>query len=46
MGEDHAAAEAEFVRKDGISVAYSAIYDLAGGKITALRLYFTGPVQP
>ena len=46
MGEEHAAAEAEFVRKDGIVVPYSVIYDLADGKITALRLYFTGPVQP
>jgi hypothetical protein len=46
MGERHAAAEAEFVRKDGISVPYSVIYDLAAKKITALRLYFTGPVQP
>jgi hypothetical protein len=45
MGEDHAVAEAEFIRKDGISVPYSVIYDLAVGKITALRLYFTGPVQ-
>jgi hypothetical protein len=45
-GEEHAAAEAEFVRKDGIAVPYSVIYDVAAGKITALRLYFTGPVQP
>ena len=46
MGESHAAAEAEFVRKDGISVPYSVIYDVAASKITALRLYFTGPIQP
>jgi len=46
MGETHAVAEAELVRKDGISVPYSVIYDVAAGKITALRLYFTGPVQP
>jgi hypothetical protein len=46
MGETHAVAEAEFVRKDGITVPYSVIYDVAEGKITALRLYFTGPVQP
>ena len=45
MGDEHAAAEAEFVRKDGISVPYSVIYDVAGGKITALRLYFTGSVE-
>ena len=46
MGETHAVAEAEFVPKDGISVPYSVIYDVAASKITALRLYFTGPVQP
>ena len=46
MGETHAVAEAEFVRTDGILVPYSVIYDLAAGKITALRVYFTGPVQP
>jgi hypothetical protein len=46
MGETHAVAEAEFVRNDGISVPYSVIYDVAAGKITALRLYFTGPAQP
>jgi hypothetical protein len=44
-GEGHAAAEAEFIRKDGGSIPYAVIYDLAGGKITALRLYFTAPVQ-
>jgi hypothetical protein len=46
MGETHAVAEAELVRKDGISVPYSVIYDVAASKITALRLYFTGPAQP
>jgi hypothetical protein len=46
MGEKHAVAEAELVRKDGITVPYSVIYDVAAGKIAALRLYFTGPVQP
>jgi ketosteroid isomerase-like protein len=44
-GEGHAATEAEFIRKDGRSVPYAVIYDFAAGKITALRLYFTGPVQ-
>jgi hypothetical protein len=44
-GEGHAAAEADFIRKDGNHVPYSVIYDLANGKITALRLYFTGPIQ-
>ena len=46
MGETHAVAEAELVRKDGVSVPYSVIYDVAASKITALRLYFTGPAQP
>jgi hypothetical protein len=27
-------------------VPYSVIYDVAASKITALRLYFTGPAQP
>lgn len=43
--EGHATAEADFIRKDGGVVPYSVIYDLADGKITALRLYFTGPIQ-
>jgi hypothetical protein len=46
MGETHAVAEAELVRKDGVSVPYSVIYDVAASKITALRLYFTFPAQP
>ena len=44
-GEGHAAVEADFIRKDGHRVPYAVIYDLAYGKLTALRLYFTGPVQ-
>ena len=44
-GRDAQVVEAELVRKDRIFVPYS-IYDVAAGKITALRLYFTGPVQP
>jgi hypothetical protein len=44
-GEGRAAAEADFIRKDGHHVPYSVIYDLADGEITALRLYFTGPIQ-
>jgi hypothetical protein len=43
--ERHAAGEFEFVRKDGVVVPYSVIYDVADGQITALRLFFTGPVQ-
>jgi hypothetical protein len=44
-GEVHAAGEFDFVRKDGVVVPYTVIYDLTDGKITALRLYFTGPIQ-
>ena len=32
MGETHAVAEAELVLKDGISVPYSVIYDVAASK--------------
>lgn len=46
VGEENAALEADFIRKDGVAIPYSVIYELAGDKITALRLYFTGPVQP
>ncbi len=42
--EGHAAFEGDFVRNDGTAVPYSVIYDLADGRITALRLYFTGPL--
>lgn len=45
LTETHAVAEADFVRRDGKVVPYSVIYDLADARITALRLYFTGPVQ-
>jgi hypothetical protein len=38
LGETHAVAEAELVRKDGISVPYSVIYDVAAGKITSAAL--------
>jgi hypothetical protein len=38
------ALEFRFVRNDGVGVPYSVIYDVADGKITALRLFFTGPI--
>jgi hypothetical protein len=44
-GEGHAVIEADFIRKDGHHVPYSVIYDLSDDKITALRLYFTGPIR-
>jgi hypothetical protein len=44
-GEAHAVLEADFVRQDNVSVPYSAIYEIEDGLITALRLYFSGPVQ-
>jgi hypothetical protein len=43
--ERHAAGEFDFVRTDGVAVPYAVTYDIEGGKITALRLFFTGPVQ-
>lgn len=42
-GAGHAVAEADFIRTDGSVVPFAVVYDLADGKITALRLYFTGP---
>lgn len=45
-GEGRATIEAEFRRRDGVVVPYVVVYDLADGRITALRLYFTGPVEP
>jgi hypothetical protein len=41
---DHAGSEWEFVRRDGVVVPYSVIYDIRGGQISALRLFFTGPI--
>jgi hypothetical protein len=37
-------SEWEFVRNDGVKVPYAVIYELAEGQITALRLFFTGPI--
>ena len=42
VGEGQAAAEAEFVGADRAVVPYAVAYDLADGKIAALRLYFAG----
>lgn len=42
VGAEQAVAEADFVGKDGGVTPYSVVYDLADGKITALRLYFAG----
>jgi hypothetical protein len=41
---EHATVEAEFIRKDGKIVPYVATYDLLGGKIKGLKLFFTGPM--
>jgi hypothetical protein len=40
----YAGSEWEFVRNDGVRVPYSVTYELADGQITALRLFFTGPI--
>lgn len=45
ISEGHAAAEADFIRRDGVTVPYAVIYDLDASKITGLRIYMTGPVQ-
>lgn len=45
VGQGRAAAEADFIRRDGVAVPYAVIYDLDAGKITGLRIYMTGPVQ-
>lgn len=45
VGEGNAAIEADFIRRDGTAVPYTAIYDLDGDKITALRLYMTGAIE-
>ena len=45
VGEGRAAAEADFIRRDGAVVPYAVIYDLDAGKISGLRVYLTGPVQ-
>ena len=44
VGEGQATAEADFVSRDGAVTPYCVTYDLADGKITALRLYFAGQV--
>ena len=41
----HAGSEWEFVRKDGVVVPYSVTYDVRGGLISALRLFFTASIM-
>jgi hypothetical protein len=43
-GEDRAAAEFDFIRRDGAAVPYVVMWDIGGGQITALRIFFTGPI--
>jgi len=43
--ESHAGSEWTFIRKDGVKVPYSVSYDISGGLISALRLFFTGPIM-
>lgn len=43
--QTQAAAEFEFIRKDGVTVPYTVIYDFRDEKISALRLFFTGPIS-
>lgn len=42
--ETHVGSEWEFVRKDGVVVPYTVMYDVREGRISALRLFFTGPI--
>ena len=41
---EHVGSEWEFVRRDGVVVPYSVSYDVRGGLISALRLFFTAPI--
>ncbi len=41
--ETQVGSEWEFVRKDGVVVPYAVMYDVRGDKISALRLFVTGP---
>lgn len=40
----NAGSEWQFVRKDGVVVPYTVFYELRGGLISELRLFFTGPI--
>ena len=43
--DTHVGSEWDFIRKDGIRVPYTVTYDIRGGLISALRLYFTAPLM-
>ena len=43
--ETQVGSEWEFVRKDGVVVPYAVIYDVRDDRISALRLFFTGPLM-
>ena len=43
--ESHVGSEWDFVRKDGVVVPYAVMYDVRGDRISALRLFFTGPLM-
>jgi hypothetical protein len=42
--DTHVGSEWEFIRKDGVVVPYTVMYDVREGRISALRLFFTGPI--
>ena len=43
--EAHVGSEWDFVRKDGVVVPYAVLYDVRDDRISALRLYFSGPIM-
>lgn len=43
--EAQVGSEWEFVRNDGVVVPYAVIYDVREDRISALRLFFTGPLM-
>jgi hypothetical protein len=40
----HAGSEWEFIRRDGVVVPYAVNYEIRGGQISALHLFFTAPI--
>ena len=42
---ERAGSEWEFVRRDGVVVPYTVSYDLRGGLISELRLFFTASIM-
>ena len=43
--DSHVGSEWEFIRRDGVVVPYAVNYDVRDDRISALRLFFTGPLM-